>query len=193
YIQEYDEQLKEKQSITKMLTTKVTIPVKDNSGIMHQVKKNYRLRINVGRSSGNFYATIRILSIDIPTFEELNLPKEYFESIASLKNGLIIVSGLMGMGKTTTVASALAKIAQDDSSAIGTIEQPIEYVMPQNTGSLIIQREVGVDVRSFSEAIDHYLRDDLNVISVGELKSDADTALATLQIAETGILTFTTI
>ncbi|AVB12079.1 ATPase, T2SS/T4P/T4SS family [Bacillus subtilis] len=193
YIQEYNKQLNEKQNITKMLTTNVTINVQNNAETVQQVQKSYRLRINVGKSSGNYYATIRILSIDVPTFEELNLPTEYFESIASLKNGLIIVSGHMGNGKTTTVASALAKIAQNESFAIGTIEQPIEYIMPQNTKSLIIQREVGVDVKSFSEAIDHYLRDDLNVISVGELKSDADTALSTLQIAETGILTFTTI
>ncbi|MEF9945396.1 MAG: type IV pilus twitching motility protein PilT [Lachnospiraceae bacterium] len=155
-----------------------------------QTKDGNRQRVNVFRQQGKLAATIRLLNNHIPTLEELGLP-EILVNLASQPRGLILVTGPTGSGKSTTLAAMIDYINQRRAEHIVTIEDPIEYVYKQDQ-SIIHQREVGMDVKSFAAALRSALREDPDVILVGEMR-DYETISAALTAAETGHLVLSTL
>lgn len=149
-----------------------------------------RQRINVFRQQGRLAATIRLLSDDIPTLEALKLPS-VLKELAEKPRGLILVTGPTGSGKSTTLAAMVDYINERKAAHIITIEDPVEYVYRQKK-SLIHQREVGLDTKSFALALRSALREDPDVILVGEMR-DYETISAALTAAETGHLVLSTL
>lgn len=148
-----------------------------------------RVRGNAARQHGTTSLVFRLLPERIPNLEDLGLPKVCRELIRK-KRGMIIVSGATGSGKSTTLAAMLAHLSDVEARRIVTIEDPIEYVYNESHGA-ITQRELGRDTRSFAEALKHILRQDPDVILIGEMR-DTETAAAALSIAETGHLVLST-
>ena len=144
-----------------------------------------RFRFNLHRQRGFTEATIRLINTKIPSFEELNLP-EAVKDLARLKDGLVLITGPTGCGKTTTIAAMVNLINQERKAVVITLERPIEYVYIDNK-SIIKQREVGVDTHSFSSALKSSLRQDPNVIVIGEL-DDSETVKTAMVAAEAGYL-----
>lgn len=155
-----------------------------------QTEDGNRQRVNVFRQQGKVAATIRILNNHIPSLEELKLP-EVLRSLADQPRGLILVTGPTGSGKSTTLAAMIDYINHHRAEHILTIEDPIEYVYEQDQ-SLIHQREVGIDVTDFAFALRSALREDPDVILVGEMR-DYETISAALTAAETGHLVMSTL
>ena len=147
------------------------------------------LRGNAAQQRGAISLAIRILPAKIPTIEELELP-EICEHLALRPRGLIIVTGPTGSGKSTTLAAMINHLNTNESRHVITIEDPIEYVYP-SVKCAITQRQLGNDTTSFATALKHVLRQDPDVILVGEMR-DMDTAAAVLTIAETGHLVLST-
>ncbi|MFA5162135.1 MAG: type IV pilus twitching motility protein PilT [Elusimicrobiales bacterium] len=154
------------------------------------IKGMGRLRMNVFRQRGLVGAAIRSIPSRYKTFEELNLPPVVYD-LMKLKKGLVLVTGPTGSGKSTTLASMIDYLNEHFTYHIVTVEDPIEYVHGHKK-SIINQREVGADTESFANALRHILRQDPNVILVGELR-DLETIQAALNIAETGHLVFATL
>ena len=148
-----------------------------------------RLRCNAAWQREGISLAIRLLPSEIPTIDALELPQIY-KDLATRPRGLLIVSGPTGSGKTTTLAAMLNHINTRKTCHIVTIEDPIEYTF-NNLRSAITQRELGVHTHSFARALKHVLRQDPDVIMVGEMR-DLDTAAAVLTLAETGHLVLTT-
>ena len=153
---------------------------------------------NLGRFRANLFyqreaigCAIRALPTKPMTFEEVGLPVAVAESLVSKPTGLILLTGATGSGKTTTLASMIDYINQNDPCHIVTIEDPIEFVC-ENKKSKIDQREVGSDTHSFNEALRHVLRQDPDVILIGEMR-DLETIATALMVAETGHLVFATL
>lgn len=149
---------------------------------------------SLGRFRGNFYwekegigIAVRIIPSKIPTPEEIGLTKEVV-NLTNVRNGLILVTGPTGSGKSTTLAALIDKINTEKACHILTIEDPIEFVYPSKK-AIINQREVGAHTKSFAQALKHALREDPDVVLVGEMR-DLETISATLTIAETGHLVF---
>ena len=149
-----------------------------------------RFRGNLYYDRGAVAGAFRVIPHEIPSIDLLGLPPMIREIIKSPR-GLILVTGPTGSGKTTTLASMIDAINQTRHEHIITIEDPIEYVFPHK-GCLVNQREIGQDSSSFSEALRHILREDPDVVLVGEIR-DMETMEAALTIAETGHLTFGTL
>jgi len=145
-----------------------------------------RYRINMFRSTGDTHASIRRVQSAIPTFDELHLPSVYQQTIQNTNDGLILVAGITGSGKSSTLAAMLEHINQTRGLHIITIEDPIEFVFHPKK-SIISQREIGIDVPSYTEALRYMVRQDPDCILIGELR-DRDTMVAALQAAETGHL-----
>jgi len=148
-----------------------------------------RLRCNVAQQRGALSFAIRLLPPQIPTLAELELPR-ICDDLALRPRGLVIVSGPTGSGKTTTLAAMIHHINANRACHVVTIEDPIEYSHP-SLKSAITQRELGNDTLSFPQALKHVLRQDPDVILVGEMR-DLETAAAVLNVAETGHLVLTT-
>ena len=148
-----------------------------------------RLRCNAARQRGATTLTIRLLPPAIPTIDELGVPPVFTELILRPR-GLLMVSGPTGSGKSTTLAAMIQYLNTSERRHVVTIEDPIEYVHP-GIKCAITQRELGSDTLSFAEALRHVLRQDPDVILVGEMR-DTETAAAVLTIAETGHLILTT-
>lgn len=144
-----------------------------------------RLRVSLYRQSGEYGAAVHMLSLEIPTPDELELPMAA-QKLTEAGKGLILVTGEAGSGKTTTVASLLDKIAKTQAKHIVTVENPIEYLLPRGIG-MASQREIGSDTKSYADAIRAAMRQDADVIYISEI-SDPDTALAALAAAEAGHL-----
>ncbi|QDU00324.1 type IV pilus twitching motility protein PilT [Gimesia aquarii] len=144
-----------------------------------------RFRFNIHVQRGSLAAAIRRFSNDVCTLSSLELPP-IVEELTRLKSGLILVTGQTGSGKSTTLAGMIQAINERDSKHIITLEDPIEYQF-QHSKSLIEQREIGEDCPNFSSGLKHILRQDPDVILVGELR-DLDTIRVALQAAETGHL-----
>ena len=140
-----------------------------------------RQRVNVFRQQGRLAATIRLLNSDIPTLEQLKLPAVLRE-LAEKPRGLILVTGPTGSGKSTTLAAMVDYINGREARHIITIEDPVEYVYERKK-SLIHQREVGQDTASFASALRSALREDPDVILVGEMR-DYETISAALTAAD---------
>ncbi|MBU0759119.1 MAG: type IV pilus twitching motility protein PilT [Candidatus Omnitrophica bacterium] len=150
-----------------------------------------RFRVNVFWQRGYVGAAIRALPFKIRTFEECGLPVKVAENFCKKPKGLVLVTGATGSGKSTTLASMVDWINESQDRHIVTIEDPIEYVHT-NKKSIIDQREVGGDTHSFSNALKHVLREDPDVILIGEMR-DLETIESALTIAETGHLVFATL
>lgn len=149
-----------------------------------------RFRVNVYKQRAMIGVAARVIPDQIPSIEDLNLPL-ILKEITRRPRGLILVTGPAGQGKSTTLAAMVDFINNERSVHIVTIEDPIEYVFP-NKKSIVHQREVGSDTQSFPNALRAVLREDPNVIVVGEMR-DLETIAATLTIAETGHLVFATL
>lgn len=150
-----------------------------------------RLRINIFYQRGSISLACRLVNTNIPTFEQLNLPPEPFHKITQLQQGMVIFSGITGSGKSTSLAAIIDKINQTRSCHILTIEDPIEY-LHRNKTSYVSQREIGIDVKNFPTALKYAMRQDPDVILIGEMR-DPETIQFGLSAAETGHLVFTTL
>src|SRR5258708_37952820 len=145
-----------------------------------------RFRVNMGRAQGELFASLRPLPDSPPAPSEVGLTSQTIKLVTSLREGLILISGPTGSGKTTTIACLVEAINQSHQHKIVTIEDPVEFVF-SGKQSEIIQREVGVDVESYSTGLREALRQNPDVIVVGEIRN-AETAMVALQAAETGHL-----
>jgi twitching motility protein PilT len=150
-----------------------------------------RYRVNLYRSGGEMHAALRRVKKEILDFRGLNLPEIYRELISRTHVGLILVSGVTGSGKSSTLAAMVEYINQTRSMHIITIEDPVEYTFHPKR-SIISQREIGVDVPNFPDALRYVVRQDPDCILIGELR-DKETMLAALQAAETGHLVLASI
>lgn len=149
-----------------------------------------RFRVNTYRQRNSYAAALRLINSKIPSFEELGLPPVVKE-LTQKNSGIILVTGPTGSGKSTTLANMIESINQTRGKHIITLEDPIEYLFKHNK-SIINQREVGTDTLNFSNALRASLRQDPDVIFVGEMR-DHDTMSVALTAAETGHLVFSTL
>ncbi len=157
---------------------------------MYEIKGVSRYRINYNRQLSMPALAIRNIPYQIPTLKELQLPG-LLESIVQHKNGIVLVTGPTGCGKSTTIASLINQINMTQTKHIVTIEDPVEYVF-HNEKSIVSQRQVGVDTATFSDGIKYALRQDPDVLFIGEIR-DKETMSAALKAAETGHLVLTTL
>ncbi|AVQ28199.1 type IV pili twitching motility protein PilT [Fusobacterium ulcerans] len=179
-------------SIREILTEKQKEIFEKNKEIdiaFEDIKKR-RYRINLYNEKGYPAYSIRILTKKIQSFEELNLPKS-LKNMIRYKNGLVLITGPTGSGKSTTLSAMIEEINKRESLSIVTIEDPVEYIF-ENKKSLIRQREIGRDTLSFANALKSVLRQDPDIIMVGELR-DKESIEAALTAAETGHLVFSTL
>ncbi len=149
-----------------------------------------RFRANVFIQRGNVAMAVRQIPYKIKSFDELGIPKVVAE-MANLPRGLVLVCGPTGSGKSTTLASLIDKINRERRDHIITVEDPIEY-LHRHQGCLVNQREVGADTLSFASALKYALREDPDVVLIGEMR-DLETIEAAITISETGHLAFATL
>ena len=152
--------------------------------------ETWRFRVNMLTQLGNIGLVARLVKNWIPDFEGLHLPP-IMESLCKFDQGMILLAGVTGSGKSTTIASMLNWINQRETKHILTLEDPIEFVYKEEK-CLINQREIGMDVKNFSIAMKHAVREDPDIILVGELR-DEETFMTAIHAAETGHLVFGTI
>ncbi len=153
--------------------------------------RTVRMRLNAFRQRGSYSLAFRILNQKIPPFDELGLSPEICEGFCRLQHGLVLVTGATGTGKTTTITAMIDWINKNRSCHIITLEDPIEYYHRHNR-SIVHQREIGPDTRSFASALRAALRQDPDVIFVGEMR-DLDSISTAITAAETGHLVFSTL
>ncbi len=150
-----------------------------------------RFRVNIHLQRGTVAAAFRVIDSNIRSFEELNLPARVMEHLSRRPNGFVLITGPTGSGKSTSLASMIDLINRERDCHIITIEDPIEY-LHQHKRALIEQREVHEDTHSFSNALKYSLRQDPDVLMIGEMR-DLDTISSALTAAETGHLVFSTL
>jgi len=156
----------------------------------YSIKGVGRFRLNIFKQRGSLSMAARTVKTEVPTIEQLNLPPSV-KVIANYESGLVLVAGVTGAGKSTSLAAVIEIINQNLPVHIVTIENPIEYLY-HDKKAFINQREIGIDVPDFHNGLRHVLRQDPDVILVGEMR-DAETIEAALLAAETGHLVFGTI
>jgi len=188
-------------AVTSELAKQLIYPLLSDEHLQKfQARQNadlsYRLgqlqfRINIFQENDGICAAIRALSLKIPKIEEVGFPNDAWKDIVNLNQGLVLLTGVTGAGKSTTIASLIDRINEKRACRIITIEDPIEYLYGHGH-SMISQREVGRDVKSFQEGLRAMLREDPDIIFVGEMR-DAETIAMTLMAAETGHLVFSTL
>jgi twitching motility protein PilT len=149
-----------------------------------------RFRVNIFQQRNSYSIVMRVIPHDIPTFQSLNVPSQ-LEDICGIRNGLVIVTGPTGSGKSSTLAAVIDRINETKSYHIVTIEDPIEF-LHNHKKSTINQREVGADTKDFASALRAALRQAPKVILVGEMR-DLETAEIALEAAETGHLVLSTL
>lgn len=154
--------------------------------------RRQRFRANYYSSNQDLGACFRVIPAEIPEFEWAGFPRELAERMTDFRNGLVLITGMTGAGKTTTLAMILDLLNKAGGYRIITVEDPIEYTFPLVPESIVTQREVGRDVQSFADGLRYGLRQDPDVILVGEIR-DRETAQMALSAAETGHLVFTTL
>lgn len=157
----------------------------------YESKNGIRCRVNLYHQKGHYAASLRVIGNQIPKLEEMQLPVSTLVSLAEQPRGLILVTGPTGSGKSTTLAAMMDYINRNHAEHIITIEDPVEYLYTEDQ-SIIHQREVGSDTSSFAAALRSALREDPDIILVGELR-DHETISAALTAAETGHLVFGTL
>ena len=156
----------------------------------HQAGLGYS-RVSAFIKRGAPHVTFRYLPEKVQSFEELHIPKEMMQKLAKMHNGLVLIAGMTGSGKTTTVASLVDWLNRNRSCHILTIEDPVEYVH-EDKKAFVSQRSLGEDVETFAEAVEGALRHDPDVIVVGEMR-DADTIRSAISAASTGHLVLSTL
>ncbi len=154
------------------------------------VKGLSRFRANVFQTRGSVGMAIRTIPFEILTFEKLNLPK-VVEDLTKKPRGLVLVTGPTGSGKSTTLAAMIDRINSTRHEHIVTVEDPIEFLHPHKS-CVVNQREVGADTESFKNALKYILRQDPDIVLIGEMR-DLETVEAALTVAETGHLVFGTL
>jgi twitching motility protein PilT len=154
--------------------------------------RSVRFRANLFRVGGHLAGCLRVIPSAIPDFGWANFPPELAEKLAFLRDGLVILSGATGSGKSTTLAMVVNLLNRTGGYRIITVEEPVEYLFPKEPNSVVTQREVGRDVPTFADGLKYGLRQDPDVILVGEIR-DRETAQMALSAAETGHLVFTTL
>jgi len=150
-----------------------------------------RFRVNIYKQKGTLALSLRVIPWELKSFEALHLPVQTLEKLCSMPSGLILIAGVTGAGKTTTMNTMLNFINQNFAYNIITIEDPVEF-HHKDAKSSISQREVGNDTRSFNSALKYILRQDPDVIVIGEMR-DPETIAAAITAAETGHLVLSTI
>ncbi|PIT93659.1 type IV pili twitching motility protein PilT [Candidatus Falkowbacteria bacterium CG10_big_fil_rev_8_21_14_0_10_43_11] len=158
--------------------------------LSYETSDKKRFRINVHYEKGNLGLVARIILSDIPSMEELNIPKVAYD-LLSLQQGLILMTGPTGCGKSTALAAMIEYINQNQKRNIITLEDPIEFLFKPKQ-SIVIQRELGSDMLSFKAGLKHIVRQDPDIIMVGEMR-DLETIAATITLAETGHLVLATL
>jgi twitching motility protein PilT len=156
----------------------------------YSFNEDTRFRVNMFKQKGEYAVVMRMLPTKMPHPDELGLP-EAVQNFVNLKRGLVLVTGETGSGKSTTLAAIINQINQTQQKHIITIEDPVEFVH-QHKMSLVNQREIGIDTMSFSNALRASLREDPDIILVGEMR-DLETIETALTAAETGHLVFSTL
>jgi twitching motility protein PilT len=151
-----------------------------------------RFRANLFHAGRQLAACLRVVPAAIPDFDWAGFPPDLARRLAAVRDGLVIVTGPAGSGKTTTLAMIVNLLNQTGGHRIITVEEPVEYLFPRVPNSVVSQREVGADVLTFADGLKYGLRQDPDVILVGEIR-DRDTAQMALSAAETGHLVFTTL
>jgi twitching motility protein PilT len=151
-----------------------------------------RFRANLFHTGRQLAACVRVVPTKIPDFTWAGFPPELADRLVYSLDGLVIVTGATGSGKTTTLAMIVNAINRAGGNRIITVEEPVEYLFPQALNSIVTQREVGTDVLTFADGLRSGLRQDPDVILVGEVR-DRETAQMALSAAETGHLVFTTL
>jgi twitching motility protein PilT len=154
--------------------------------------QNARFRANLFYAGRNLAACLRLIPGEIPAFDWAGFPADLARRLAFLRDGLVVVTGATGSGKTTTLAMLVNLVNQAGGYRIITVEEPVEYVFPRAVNSLVTQREVRTDVATFADGLKYGLRQDPDVILVGEIR-DRETAQMALSAAETGHLVFTSL
>jgi twitching motility protein PilT len=150
-----------------------------------------RFRVNIHQQRGSMAAALRRIPLHIPSFKELGLPEKVISQLCSARNGLVLVTGQTGSGKTTTLASMIDYINKTRSCHIITIEDPIEFLHKHNK-SIVEQREVYRDASSFGTALRYIMRQNADVILIGEMR-DLETIATAITASETGQLVFATL
>ena len=158
--------------------------------LAYELEGSDRFRLNIYHQRGSVAVAVRRVTREIPDFRALHLPP-VIERIAENRQGLILISGGTGTGKSTTIASMLQYINQTRACHIVTIEDPIEYLY-EDKKAMVSQREVGIDVADFEDGLKYLMRQDPDVVLIGEMR-DTDTFRAALQAAETGHLVLGTL
>lgn len=157
---------------------------------MAKTVEGIRVRINLFRSQGHISAALRLLSDQIPSLDSLGLPAPVME-FPRLQRGIVLVTGETGSGKSTTLAALIDEINRTRAENIITMEDPIEYIYTPDR-SIVSQREMGNDTACFSDALRAVLREDPDIVLVGEMR-DLETIQTALTVAETGHLVFATL
>lgn len=152
----------------------------------YEKKSVGRLRVNIYRQRGSYAIALRLITERVPTMEELKLPASILESLLENRSGLILITGATGSGKTSTLASLLEYMNCTRHEHILTLEDPIEYVHDQKC-CIVSQREIGTDAYNYAEGLKAALREDPDVILVGEMR-DLETIAIAITAAETGHL-----
>ena len=154
--------------------------------------QNVNFRLNVFRDRDGLAFVMRVLASDIPSIQEVGLPSEkIWQDITTLKRGLVLVTGVTGSGKSTTISSLINHINLYRKTRIITLEDPVEFLF-KSESSMVSQRQVGQDVPTFSDGLRSALRENPDIIFVGEIR-DTETASLALSAAETGHLVFSTL
>jgi twitching motility protein PilT len=155
----------------------------NETDLAYELPSEGRFRVNISRQRRFYNVVLRVIPLQIRTFEELNLPSAV-RDLAQLRRGYVLVTGATGMGKSTTLATMIEEINRVRKAKIITIEDPIEFVFTHDK-SIITQREIGTDTEGFPNALHAALRQDPDVIMVGEMR-DLETVDTSLKAAETG-------
>jgi twitching motility protein PilT len=158
--------------------------------LAYELQGEGRFRVNISRQRRYYNVVLRVIPLQIRTFEELNLPS-VLRDLAQLRRGYVLITGATGMGKSTTLATMIEEVNRARKAKIITIEDPIEFVFTHDK-SIITQREIGTDTDGFPEALHAALRQDPDVIMVGEMRN-LETVDTSLKAAETGHMVFSSI
>jgi twitching motility protein PilT len=151
-----------------------------------------RFRVNYFLSGEQMGGCFRVIPSTIPDFQWASFPDDLAQQLAHYRNGLVLICGVVGSGKSTSLAMLINQLNQQGGYRIITVEEPVEYLFPKTPVSLVTQREVGRDVHTFADGLKYALRQDPDVILAGEIR-DRDTAQMALSAAETGHLVLSTL
>ena len=178
--------------LTPYQTEMIAMPLLQSGSVdlSYSIPQKKRFRVNVFAQRGTYAIVLRAIPESIPTLEGLKMPQELF-NVPKLKNGIVLVTGPTGSGKSTTLAAMINQINQDFAYHIITIEDPVEY-MHRHIKSTVNQREVGSDTRTFALALRAALRQAPKVILIGEMR-DVETIEIAMEAAETGHLVLSTL